>query len=453
MTVYLDHAATTPASPVAINAYARAMAMVGNPSSIHSAGQAAKRMLEEAREQVAATLGCDPIEVVFTSGGTEAINLALKGLYWQRNNVVGRAASASERIETRIETRTRILVPRGEHHATMDTVQWLEQHEGAIVEWLPLDEFGALRIDALEHALRADPGSIALVTMIAANNEVGTVQPVREAAALTAAAGVPLHVDAVAAYGHLPIDFELLRSQSGSAATGLVALSVSAHKIGGPVGIGALVLSRQASVVPLIHGGGQQRQVRSGTQDVAAAASFAAAAGESSGSLSAESARLSALRDRMIAGVRAAVPDAVLNGPDPSAPALGAPALGAPAASGTASGAPGERAAHPDAVGRLSMNAHFSFPGCEGDSLLFLLDAAGIAVSTGSACQAGIPEPSHVLRAMGRDEVASRGVLRVTLGRTTTDADVDAFLAALPGAYAQASQAGLADRVPGLGIR
>ncbi|HEY5223297.1 MAG TPA: cysteine desulfurase family protein [Microbacteriaceae bacterium] len=450
MTVYLDHAATTPASPSAIDAYARAMAAVGNPSSIHSAGQAAKRMLEEAREQVAATLGCDPIEVVFTSGGTEAINLALKGLYWQRKHPGGRpsrrqraassgtVASAQDggrvgSASERIETRTRILVPGGEHHATIDTVEWLEQYDGATVEWLPLDEFGALRLDALEDALRKDPESIALVTMIAANNEVGTVQPVREAAALAAAAGVPLHIDAVAAYGHLPLDFDALRSQSGSGATGLVALSVSAHKIGGPVGIGALVLSRQASVVPLIHGGGQQRQVRSGTQDVAAAVSFAAAAREASDALVEESARLAALRDRVIAGVRAAVPDALLNGPEPAST--------------------DRDSAYPDAAGRLCMNAHFSFPGCEGDSLLFLLDAAGIAVSTGSACQAGIPEPSHVLRAMGRDEVASRGALRVTLGRTTTEADITAFLAALPSAYAHAARAGLADRVAELGIR
>ncbi|WP_308464947.1 cysteine desulfurase family protein [Rathayibacter soli] len=468
MTVYLDHAATTPASPAAIEAYARAMATVGNPSSIHSAGQAAKRMLEEAREQVAATLGCEPIEVVFTSGGTEAINLALKGLYWQRNHAAGRparahsagrpasahsagrvasahsagrVASASERIETRIQTptdtraatRTRILVPGGEHHATIDTVEWLEQYEGATVQWLPLDETGALRLDALEQALTDDPESIALVTMIAANNEVGTVQPVRAAAALAAAAGVPLHVDAVAAYGHLPIDFSLLRTQSSSDAAGLVALSVSAHKIGGPVGIGALALSRHASVVPLIHGGGQQRQVRSGTQDVAAAVSFAAAAREATDVLAEESARLSALRDRVIAGVRATVPDALLNGPEPPST--------------------DRNRAHPDAVVRLSMNAHFSFPGCEGDSLLFLLDAAGISVSTGSACQAGIPEPSHVLRAMGRDEVASRGALRVTLGRTTTDADITAFLTALPSAYAQAARAGLADRETELGIR
>jgi len=410
MAVYLDHAATTPVSRGAIDAYASAMGVVGNPSSIHGAGQFAKRMLEEAREQVAQTLGCSPIEVVFTSGGTESINLAIKGLYWERNSHA---------------RRKRIVVPGGEHHATIDTVEWLAHHDGAEIQWLPLDENGTVELGALEAALADDPGSIALVTMIWANNEVGTVQPVDAVASLAARAGIPLHVDAVSAYGHLPIDFERLRADSGSDAAGLVAVSVSAHKIGGPVGIGALVLSRRASVMPLIHGGGQQRQVRSGTQDAAAAAGFAFAAREASASLDDEAKRLAALRDRVIAGVRAAVPDAVLNGPDPT--------------DGTG------------AVARLSTNVHFSFPGCEGDSLLFLLDAAGIAVSTGSACQAGIPEPSHVLRAMGRDEVAARGALRVTLGRTSVPADVDAFLAALPGAYAQASRAGLADRATSIG--
>lgn len=400
MAVYLDHAATTPMLPAAICAYADAAAQVGNPSSIHGAGQHARRMLEEARETIAAALGCDPIEVVFTSGGTEAVNLAIKGLYWNRNTS---------------SPRPRILAPGGEHHATIDTLEWLEQHEGAIVEWLPVDELGSVRLDALEAALAHDTDQIALLSLIWANNEVGTIQPVAEVAALAARYRIPLHTDAVAAYGYLAIDFAAVRQASFSGTAGLVAASVSAHKIGGPVGVGALVLSRHASIVPLIHGGGQQRQVRSGTQDVAAAVSFAVAASAALRGLDEQSARLAALRDRLVSGVRAAVPDVVLNGPA-------------------------------DASHRLANNAHFSFPGCEGDSLLFLLDAAGVAVSTGSACQAGIPEPSHVLRAMGRSEIEARGALRVTLGHTSTDADVDAFLAALPNAYAHATKAGFADR-------
>lgn len=417
MAVYLDHAATTPVSPGAIDAFTRTMSVVGNPSSIHSAGQQAKRLLEEARERIASTLGCDPIEVVFTSGGTEAINLAVKGLFWSRNPGPRDVAGASGSIPAR----PRILVPGGEHHATIDTVEWLQQHDGAVVEWLPLDADGVVRLDAVRAALSRDPESIALLTLLWANNEVGAVQPVERIAALAAEAGVPTHVDAVSAYGHLPVSLHEL--------PGVSAFSVSAHKIGGPVGVGLLALARGASVTPLIHGGGQQRQVRSGTQDVASAVAFAAAAIEAAGdpgSIAAEQERLSGLRDALIGGVRAAVPDAVLNGPDPAV-------LGS---------AP-----------RLASNAHFSFPGCEGDSLLFLLDAAGIAVSTGSACQAGIPEPSHVLRAMGRDDVAARGALRVTLGRTSTLDDVDAFLGALPAAYAQARRAGLADRATALGAR
>ena len=392
MAVYLDHAATTPMLPEARQALIDALDLVGNPSSIHSQGQNAKRMLEEAREQVAASLGCDPIEVVFTSGGTESINLALKGLYWARNAApAGRAGRDQPSLPRR-----RILVPRGEHHATIDTVEWLEQHEGAILEWVPVDEVGRIRLDALAEALQKHD-DIALLTAIWANNEVGTIQPMAEIAALAAEHGVPVHADAVAAYGHIPVSF---------AGSGLAALSVSAHKIGGPLGIGALVVARTASVTPLIHGGGQQRQVRSGTQDAPAAIAFGAAAQH-------PFPQLVSLRDRLIAGVQAAVPSAVLRG---------------------------------DPVDRLPNNVHFTFPGCQGDSLLFLLDAAGVSVSTGSACQAGIPEASHVLLGMGLSESEALGALRFTLGHTTTEADVDTLLTALPAAVERASRAGYADR-------
>lgn len=389
MPVYLDHAATTPMLPTALAAFTHALTTVGNPSSIHSQGQNARRMLEEARESVADSLGADPIEVVFTSGGTEAVNLAVKGLFWARN------ADAA---------RPRILVPAAEHHATIDTVEWLEKHEGAVIEWLPVDENGAVSVEAIEAALAPD---VALITLLAANNEVGTVQPMARIAALAEAAGVPVHVDAISAYGHLPLDFH---------GVGIAAMSVSAHKIGGPLGIGALLVSRAATVTPLIHGGGQQRDLRSGTQDAPAAVSFGVAASHAAQSAavgSSESARRRALRDRLIAGVLASVPSAVLRG-------------------------------HPS--DRLDSNAHFTFDGCEGDSLLFLLDAAGISVSTGSACQAGVARASHVLLAMGLDEADARGALRMTIGHSTTDADIDAVLAALPPAVERAARAGLATR-------
>jgi len=386
LTVYLDHAATTPILPEALAAFTAALGTVGNPSSIHSAGQQAKMLLEDGRAAVAASLDADPVEVVFTSGGTESINLAVKGLFWARQQD---------------RPRPRIVVPGGEHHATVDTVEWLERHEGAVVDVVPLDAQGRVDLAGLEARL-ADASDVALVTFLWANNEVGTIQPVARIVELAHAAGVPVHSDAVAAYGQVPVSF---------AASGLDALSVSAHKVGGPVGIGALVLGRKATVEPLIHGGGQQRQVRSGTQDAPAAAAFGVAA-------AVPHAPVTAMRDRLIAGVQAAVPSAVLMG---------------------------------DPVDRLPGNAHFTFPGCEGDSLLFLLDAAGVAVSTGSACQAGVPEASHVLLAMGLSEQDARGALRITLGHTTTDADVDAFLAALPDAVARAGAAGMASRAPLLG--
>ena len=394
MAVYLDHAATTPLHPAARAAFVDALSVVGNPSSIHAAGQGAKRMLEEARERVASALGCEPIEVVFTSGGTESVNLGVKGLYWARNR------------DTR---RPRIVVPAGEHHATIDTVDWLVEREGAVLDEVPLDAEGRIRVDALADVLARDPASVALVTVLHANNEVGTIQPLRRIAELCLAAGAPLHVDAVSSFGHLPIAVREL--------PGLSALSVSAHKIGGPVGIGALVVRRTADVEALVHGGGQQRRVRSGTQDVAGAVAFAAAADAVTAAMAAEGARVTALRDRLLDGVARLAPGAVVNGVGPGAE-------------------------------RLPGNAHLSFPGCEGDSLLFLLDAAGVAVSTGSACQAGIPEPSHVLRAMGRSDAEARGALRVTLGATSTGADVDAFLRALPDAVERAARAGLANRAP-----
>jgi cysteine desulfurase len=391
MPVYLDHAATSPMPPEVITAYASALAVVGNPSSIHTQGQNAKRMLEEAREQVAASVGADSVEVTFTGGGTEAVNLGIKGLWWARTTA----------------ERRRILVPLGEHHATVDTIDWLERHEGAVVEWIPVDHLGRIDLAGLEAALGDD---VALVTLLSANNEVGTIQPVAEVAALAAAHGVPVHVDAIAGYGYVPVDFHAL---------GVAALSVSAHKIGGPVGIGALVIARSATVVPLLHGGNQQR-ARSGTQDVAGAVAFGLAASRATAGLEQHAARLRVLRDRLVAGIRTAVPTAELRGdPTPS--------------------------------GRLPGNAHFTFPGCEGDSLLFLLDVAGFSVSTGSACQAGVPEASHVLTAMGLSESDARGALRMTLGASTTEAEVDALVAALPAAVERAARAGLAERRPTFG--
>ncbi len=417
--IYLDHAASSPMGPEVLSAYAAALALGGNPSSIHGPGQAARDRLEGGREQVAASLGADPVEVVFTGGGTEAVNLGIKGIFWAlreiptTGTVVGAGAAATPRSGPRPEAeraRNRIIVPRGEHHATIDAVEWLVSHEGAVVDWIDLDELGRIQLDQLERAL-ADPADVALVTALWANNEVGTLQPVDEIVRIATGAGgaaaVPVHLDAIAAYGSVPIDFH---------AVGAAALSVSAHKIGGPVGIGALLLARTARVEPLVHGGAQQR-ARSGTQDAAGAVAFGVAAEIATRDLGAHAARLGELRDRLVGGILDGVPGAVLRG-------------------------------DPDPAGRLPGNAHFTFAGCEGDSLLFLLDSAGFAVSTGSACQAGVPEASHVLLAMGVPEDVARGALRFTLGPGSTAADVDALLAVLPGAVERARSAGLAARAP-----
>ncbi len=389
MPVYLDHAATTPLAPEALAALTRELARTGNPSSLHGSGRRARRAVEDAREALAAAAGAHPSEIIFTSGGTEADNLAVKGMYWARRAEDPR--------------RNRILCCAVEHHAVLDTVEWLQRHEGADVRWLPVDADGVLDLAALEAELADDPGSIALVSVMWANNEVGSIQPVADVVRLAHAMGVPVHSDAVQAFGSVPVDFR---------GAGLDAMSISGHKIGGPVGVGALVLGRAVKLTPVQHGGGQERDVRSGTLDTASIAAFAAAAEAAAANLAAESGRISSLRDRLIAGVRAAVPEAVLRG------------------------APGP--------GRLPGNAHFTFPGCEGDSLLFLLDLAGIESSTGSACTAGVPRPSHVLLAMGLDEETARGAQRFTLGHSSSDADVDALLAALPDACIRARQAGMA---------
>ncbi|QKJ21154.1 cysteine desulfurase family protein [Microbacterium hominis] len=384
MVVYLDHAATTPLRAEAREAWLAAAALTGNASSIHGAGQAARRLLEESRERLAVVLGCDPIEVVLTSGGTESVNLALQGL-WRAGGGDGP-----------------VVLPDGEHHATLDTVAALAR-DGAPVRAVRLDERGAIPVARFRAALEG----AALATALAANNEVGTVNDVVGLAAAAADAGVALHVDAIAALGHIPVDVRRWRGDAVGG-TGLVAVSVSGHKVGAPVGVGALVVSRAAEPRALLHGGGQQRGLRAGTQDVAGAAAFAAAAECAESEREAEDVRLRALARELVARVRAGVPDAVLLG-DPDR--------------------------------RLPGNVHLLLPGAAGETLLFLLDQAGISVSTGSACQAGVPEPSHVVMALGRSEIEARQVLRVTLGRTSTAADVAAFAAALPAAVERARAA------------
>jgi cysteine desulfurase len=384
---YLDHAATTPMLPEAIEAMNAHFGLAGNASSLHAAGRRARRTVEEGREVLAEALGARPSEIVFTSGGTEADNLAVKGLYWARRD--------------ENPARTRLLCSPVEHHAVLDTVHWLGEHEGATVEYLPVDRYGSVSPEALREAIERNPADVALITVMWANNEIGTLLPVPEMAEIAREFDIPLHSDAVQAFGQAPLDF---------GTSGLAAMTVTAHKIGGPYGVGALLLARDSTPVPVLHGGGQERQVRSGTLDVPAIASFAVAARIAEQRREVFAREIGALRDELIDSVRKAVPDAVLGG---------------------------------DPENRLPANAHFSFPGCEGDSLLLLLDAQGIECSTGSACTAGIAQPSHVVLATGADPDLARGTLRFSFGHTSTREDVIAVADAIGPAVRRARGAGL----------
>ena len=377
---YLDHAATTPVHPAAIAAVVDTLSAVGNASSLHASGRNARRAVEESRESVAAALDGRPSEVIFTSGGTESDNMAIKGLFWAQ-----RAADPRRR---------RLLISGIEHHAVLDSAEWLAAEQGAEIVWLPVDRTGRVEPAGLYEALSADPDAAAVVSVMWANNEVGTVQPIAELTEVAHEFGAVMHSDAVQAVGALPVSF---------AASGLDAMTVTGHKFGGPYGTGALLLKRGVTLTPLTHGGGQEREVRSGTLDVPGVAGFAAACRVAVDEMPERAARVAALRDELVAGVRVRVPDVVLNG--------------APLDAGTAASA-----------GRLPGNAHLSFPGCEGDSLLMLLDARGVECSTGSACSAGIARPSHVLLAMQADAEHARSSLRFSLGHTSTRSDVTALL-------------------------
>jgi cysteine desulfurase len=384
---YLDHAATTPMLPEAIAAVTEAMGQLGNPSSLHTAGRSARRRVEESRESVAAALGARPSEVVFTAGGTESDNLAVKGIFWARNADDPR--------------RRRIIASAVEHHAVLDAIDWLVAHEGAEVTSLPVDRAGVVAPEDLRAAIERDPGSVALITVMWANNEVGTLQPVARLAAIAHDHGLPMHSDAVQAVGSVPVDF---------AASGLDALTMTGHKLGGPHAVGALLLRRDVACVPVLHGGGQEREVRSGTLDVPGVVGLAAATTLAVERREHVAARVSELRDGLVSGVLDRVEDVTVNG-------------------------------HPSQ--RLPGIANLSFAGCEGDALLMLLDAQGVECSTGSACSAGVAQPSHVLTAMGASPAEARGTLRFSLGHDSTDGDVAAALESIVPAVERARRAGI----------
>jgi cysteine desulfurase len=380
--IYLDHAATTPMVPEAVEAMTRELARPGNASSLHGSGRAARKVVEEARESIAARVGAQPSELIFTSGGTESDNLAVKGGYWTQ------AARG----------RTELIASAVEHHAVFESVAWLGQTAGASVHWLPVDPTGRIREADAETLVGP---RTALVSVMWANNEVGTLQPVPAVAARAAEHGALSHSDAVQAVGHVPVDF---------AASGLDLLTFTAHKLGGPYGGGALLARRSVDLTAVQHGGGQERDVRSGTLNVAALAGFAAAVTVAVDGLDRYRTKVQALREALVEGIVAAVPDAVV--------------LGAI-----------------DPAGRLPGVASVLFPGCSAEALLMLLDAAGIDCAAGSACSAGVTEPSHVLVAMGLDETAARSVLRFSLAESNDTADLRTLLQALPEAVHRARAA------------
>ena len=368
--------------PEAVEAMTRELTRVGNASSLHASGRRARRVVEESREAIAAHIGASPAELIFTSGGTESDNLAIKGAFWSSTEV-GRPGVVTSTLE---------------HHAVLDSVAWLGQSAAAEVSYVPVDPVGRIDLSALADTVNA---RTALVSVMWANNEVGTLQPVRQIAAAAAEHGALTHSDAVQAVGHIEVNF---------AASGLDLLSFTAHKLGGPYGIGALLARRELRLAPVLHGGGQEREVRSGTLDVAAAAGFAAALDVATRNRVREEQRLRELRRDLVSAVLAAVPWAVPYGPSV------------------------ER-------DRLPGIANIGFPGSPADAILMLLDSAGIDCSTGAACSAGVSQPSHVLLALGNSEADALSALRFSLGHSSTLADIRALAGALPEAVQRAKAA------------
>jgi cysteine desulfurase len=358
--IYLDHAATTPISEISLAEFNKQLSKIGNPSSLHNFGRDQRRALEEAREKIAQFLNCQPSEIIFTASGTEADNLAIKGLYWKSGKKV-------------------IVISAFEHKAVLEPAEWLVEKEGAELIQIPITQDGVVDLEFLRNLVATRGSEIALISVMHSNNEIGALQPIDEV--IKIAAQIPVHCDAVQSLLKVPVSFK-----------GLTALSISAHKVGGPVGVGALVLKRGLDIPALLHGGGQEREIRSGTLNAPAICAFAAAL------TSYPSAQVAKLKDQLISGIKNKIPTAIINTPANSLPGI----------------------------------VNVSFPGTKGETLLLLMDLEGIACSTGSACSAGVHRPSHVLIALGRTEDEAIGTLRLSLGAQSTQADVARVLDVLP---------------------
>jgi cysteine desulfurase len=369
--IYVDHAATTPLSPAAFKAITSQLQELGNPSSLHTHGRATRKSLEDAREAIAREVGCLASEVIFTASGTEANNIALKGLWWN-GKVHGKKV---------------VVISAIEHHAILDPAHWLETHEGAEVILVPVNVHGVIELEFLKDLIAQRGHEIAVISIMHSNNETGVVQPIREV--VTMAGDIPVHTDAVQSFKKVPLSYKDL---------GVTALTLSAHKVGGPLGIGALILRRAYEIPALLHGGGQEREIRSGTLNAPSIVAFSAAATEHY-----PSSDVQTLRDNFISTLHAVIPDAYVNG---------------------------------EASQRLPGIVNVTFPGTQSDTLLLLLDNAHVSASTGSACSAGVHEASHVLLAMGHTEESAQSSLRFSFGAASTQADVDYVMSVLPGVIA-----------------
>ena len=365
MSVYLDHAATTPIFDVAVKAMTDALTKVGNPSSLHTEGRSTRKDVEDARDLVAKAVGCLASEVIFTGSGTEADNAAIKGLFWKSGKKI-------------------IAISAIEHHAVLDPARWLVEHEGAELIEIPVSKNGELDLDYLKDLVAKRGSEIALISVMHSNNETGVIQPIAEVVKI--AGSIPVHTDAVQSFTKTPLSYKEL---------GVTSMALSAHKVGGPHGIGALILQRAYEIPALLHGGGQEREIRSGTLNAPAIVAFAAAAA----SKIYEASKVQELRERFEAGLLTSAPSAYINGVDAK---------------------------------RLPGISNVTFPGTQSDSLLLLMDSMKVSCSTGAACSAGVHRPSHVLLAIGHNEVSAQSSLRFSLGANSTTADVDFALSVLP---------------------
>ena len=379
MAIYLDHAATAPINDAAITALNTQMRKLGNASSVHNPGREVRKDVEDARHKLSELVNSNPSEIIFTGSGTEANNLAIKGFFWQSPD------------------RNVIVTSAFEHHAILDPVEWLVEHEGAEKVLIPITKAGVIDLDFLAQVVAARGSEIAVISIMHSNNELGSIQPISEVVKI--AGDIPVHTDAVQSFGKVDFDFQKL---------GVTAATISAHKVGGPLGIAALILRRGLDLTPILHGGGQEREIRSGTLNAPAIVAFAAASEFAIANRAANFSKIRELRDYFIAGLKRVVPDVSINSiSDPALPGI--------------------------------VNA--TFPGTESDALLLLLDTEGISASAGSACSAGVPRPSHVLVALGLSESDADASLRISIGTTNTKAEIDQVLAVMPSVVERARNA------------